>query len=272
MTIEDNCLPNLEIDNNKSLYYQLIKGDITKPYLIFLHEGLGCLAMWKDFPALLCRTTGCPGLIYDRVGYGKSSPLNHTRTIHYLHEYALHELPTLLDAVIPGTPYILIGHSDGGSISLIYGAERSPLLRGIITEAAHVFVDPETIAGVSCTNEGWENEILERLTKYHGEKTETMFKAWSETWLSNWFNYWNIEYLLPSIAVPLLVIQGADDQYGSIDQVNSIVSKSTGFALSEIVENCGHVPHLEARSVIIKLMSDFIIKIANGEGSVRCSL
>lgn len=254
-------MPIFILDQNNSLTYQFIQGDRSKPYLVFLHEGLGCIAMWKDFPLLLCRTTGCPGLIYDRVGYGKSSPLNHTRTIHYLHEYAFHELPNLMESVIPDKPFILIGHSDGGSISLINGAGRPSLLRGIITEAAHVFVDSETITGVRATAEAWEKGILAGLTKYHGDKTETMFKAWSETWLSSWFNYWNIEYLLPSITVPLLTVQGADDKYGSIDQMHSIASKSSGFAQLEIVENCGHVPHLEAKSVVIKLMSDFITKI-----------
>ena len=254
-------MSKLKIDKNKSLNYHLITGDRGKPCLVFLHEGLGCVAMWKDFPRLLCRTTGCPGLIYDRVGYGKSSPLNHTRTIHYMHEYALHELPMLLETVIPQTPFILIGHSDGGSISLIYGAERPSLLRGIITEAAHVFVDSETIAGIKATDEAWKKGILTGLSKYHGDKTEIMFKAWSVTWLTDWFRYWNIEYLLPSIVAPLLAIQGADDQYGSLDQVHSIVSKCSGSAQLEVVENCGHSPHLEAKPTVLKLMSDFVTQL-----------
>ncbi len=251
-------MPSLKITNTYSLHYQLIQGSRAKPCLVFLHEGLGCTAMWKSFPQQLCTATGCPGLIYDRLGYGRSSPLTHTRTIQYIHDYAQKELPVLLEKVIPATPFILVGHSDGGSISLIYGAEQPPYLQAIITEAAHVFVDNETIAGIRDAKEAWEKGKLRSLLKYHGDKTETIFKAWSETWLSSWFKSWNIEYLLPKIKVPLLVIQGSDDHYGTEEQVNSIVTKSSGYAQAEILANCGHTPHLETQNVVLALMSDFI--------------
>jgi len=217
--------------------------------------------MWNNFPELLCEATGCPGLVYDRVGYGKSSPLSHTRTIHYLHDYALRELPSLLEKIIPETPFILIGHSDGGSISVIFGAERPFFLKGIITEAAHVYVDSETVSGIRVAVEAWNRGKLKGLTKYHGDKTETIFKAWSETWLTHWFGHWNIEYLLPSIEVPLLAMQGCNDQYASIDQVKSIASKSSGYSRLEIVDNCAHIPHMEAQPVVLKLMSKFIAQI-----------
>ena len=234
---------------------------MDKPYLVFLHEGLGCEAMWKGFPKLLCKTTGCRGLVYDRLGYGKSSPLNQKRTLHYLYEYALKELPKLLETVIPDTPFILIGHSDGGSICLIYGAKRPSLLKAIITEAAHVFVEPETIVGIRSADTARAKGMLRGLSKYHGDKTETVFKAWSETWLSSWFKDWNIECLLPDIEAPLLAIQGADDQYGTKKQVNSIVSKASGYVQQEIVENCGHTPHSEAQTLVLELMSVFIAEI-----------
>jgi pimeloyl-ACP methyl ester carboxylesterase len=257
-------LPDLHLDEKHWLYYQLIAGDPVKPYLVFLHEGLGCTAMWRDFPELLCAKTGCPGLVYDRLGYGNSSPLKLQRTIHYLHSYALQELPQLLESIIPRKPFIFIGHSDGGSISLILAAERPSLLQGVITEAAHVFVDDETIAGIHRANAAWAEGKLRGLTKYHGDKTETLFEAWSKTWLTTWFKHWNIEYLLPSIEVPLLVIQGADDQYGSTDQVKAIATKTSGSAQQEIVENCAHVPHLEAQDVVLDLMSDFITRLRQG--------
>ncbi|GAB6145848.1 alpha/beta fold hydrolase [Desulfocicer niacini] len=254
-------MPKLKMNESHTLSYRLIHRGRDKPYLVFLHEGLGCEIMWKDFPELLCKATGCSGLIYDRLGYGKSSPLNRAHTVHYMHEYALRELPKLLKAIIPGAPFILIGHSDGGSISLIYGAEQPSLLKGIITEAAHVFVEPKTIAGIRMADEAWEKGQLKGLIKYHGDKTETIFKAWSATWLSGWFKYWNIEYLLPSIEAPLLALQGMNDQYGSADQVKSIVSKTSGFAQSEMIENCGHAPHIEAQASVLKVMSNFIAKI-----------
>ena len=254
-------MPNLKIDKNDKLFYKLIQGDRSMPYLVFLHEGLGCIAMWKDFPTALCTATGCPGLVYDRLGYGKSSPLNESRSVNYLHKYALQELPYLLKEVIPDTPFILIGHSDGGSISLIFAAERPTFLKGVITEAAHVFVDNETIAGIKVANEAWAQGKLKGLEIYHGDKTETLFKAWSETWLTEWFRHWNIEYLLPSIEIPVLVIQGAEDQYGSTEQVKSIAAKLSGHVQFEIIEDCAHVPHLEAQPVVIGLMSDFITRL-----------
>lgn len=231
------------------------------PYLVFLHEGLGCVAMWKDFPEELCAVTGCPGLVYDRLGHGKSSPLSYKRSIRYMHESGLQELPLVLDALIPEMNYILIGHSDGGSISLIHGAEKTVRLQGIITEAAHVFVETETLAGVEDAVVAWENGQLDGLHKYHGNKTAEIFKAWSETWLAEWFRGWSIENLLPRLKVPLLVIQGNDDQYGSLGQVNAIVSKSSGEAWAEIVMNCGHTPHFDARQTIIDRMARFIYPI-----------
>lgn len=243
------------------LYYHLLAGDTAQPYLVFLHEGLGCIAMWGDFPAKLCAATGCPGLVYDRQGYGKSSALHHKRTIHYLHHYALCELPELLEKVLPNIPYILIGHSDGGSISLIFGAEQSPLLRGIITEAAHVFVEDATIAGIKIANEAWAKGKLKGLSKYHGDKTENLYHAWSKTWLADWFLSWNIEYLLPSITAPLLVLQGSNDQYAPAGHAAGIASKTSGYARLEIVANCAHVPHIEAQAVVLQLMADFIARV-----------
>jgi pimeloyl-ACP methyl ester carboxylesterase len=251
----------IEIDNNKELYYHLIAGDESKPYLVFLHEGLGCVKMWGGFPELLCKMTGCRGLIYDRLGYGKSSALTQQRTVHYLHDYALNELPAVLDSVIPHTPFILIGHSDGGSIGLLYSAQRTQLLKGLITEAAHVFVETETITGIDEAVSAWEDGKLNGLMEFHGDKTETIFNAWSATWRASWFKLWNIEYILPSIEAPLLVIQGSDDQYGSEEQVRSIVTKSSGLAIAEIIEDCGHAPHNEAQKTVLALMSNFIDEI-----------
>ncbi len=249
-----------QADPSHRLYYLLIDGTRALPYLVFLHEGLGCTAMWGDFPAKLCAATGCPGLMYDRLGYGQSSPLIHKRTIHYLHDYALCELPQLLNRIIPKTPYFLIGHSDGGSISLIFGAQRPPLLQGIITEAAHIFVEEMTLTGIKTANEAWARGKLKGLTKYHGDKTDTLYHAWSGTWLADWFSSWNIEYLLPSIKAPLLVIQGTDDQYAAPAHATRIAAQTSGLARVEMVSECAHVPHIEAQAVVLQLMVDFIAR------------
>ncbi len=240
------------------LHYRRIEGDKDKPVLVYLHEALGCISMWRDFPDLLCGATGCAGLVYDRIGHGKSSPLRHERTIHYLHDLALKELPLLLEKLIPQKAYILIGHSDGGSIALLYGAERPPLLKGIITEAAHVFVDTETISGIQAALQAWQKGKLAGLHTYHGENTATIFDAWHKIWLSSWFGSWNIEYCLPSITAPVLVLQGNDDQYGSLGQVQAIISAASPHARAEIIAGCAHIPHLEAQNIVLDLMVRFI--------------
>jgi pimeloyl-ACP methyl ester carboxylesterase len=251
-------LPELVFSEKRTIHYQLIEGDSQKPYLVFLHEGLGCIPFWKDFPRLLCESTGCPGLVYDRTGYGKSSPFTRPRTIHYLHESAREELPKILEALAAGKNFVLIGHSDGGSISLLFGAERPSHLQGIITEAAHVSVDEKTLAGVRKAAQFRGQKKMAALEKYHGEKTEEIFRAWSETWLSDWFRPWNIEYILPSIDVPVLAIQGKNDHYGSQNQAKTIAARSGGPGRVEIIDNCGHTPHLEAKQVVLDLMTDFI--------------
>ena len=247
----------LLLSNDYFIDYQLIAGDTAKPCLVFLHEGLGCSKMWKRFPELLCEATGCSGLLYDRLGYGQSSALLKPRTIHYLHEYALEELPRVLKALIPQQRYIIIGHSDGASIALIHAAEQPLLLQAIITQAAHVFVEPQTLEGVKVADQAWDAGKLQGLIKYHGEKTAQIFKAWSTTWQQPWFEFWNIEYLLPSIQVPVLAIQGKDDQYGSDFQVASIVDKVT-FGEAQLIENCAHNPHFEAPAEVLKSMKRFI--------------
>ena len=200
--------------------------------------------------------------MYDRLGYGKSSPLVKPRALNYLHEYALVELPRVIEQLLPDRDYILIGHSDGGSIALIHGAERPPRLKGIITEAAHVFVEESTLQGIRRAEEDFAQGRMVGLTRYHGDKTEQIFRAWSETWLSPAFAAWNIEDLLPAIEVPLLVIQGRDDQYGTEAQVEAIVTKSAGSATPLLLEDCGHSPHQDMPPLALDLMSCFVNRVA----------
>lgn len=154
-----------------------------------------------------------------------------------------------------------MGHSDGGSIALIYGAGQPELLKGIITEAAHVFVEDVTIEGIEAAERAYESGRLKGLSRYHGAKTATIFKAWADTWRSTGFEHWNIEYLLPSITAPLLAVQGRDDQYGTLDQINSIVGKAAGPSDPLVVADCGHVPHLEQPQVVVEAMARFVDRI-----------
>lgn len=246
------------LTSDVTLNYHMIDGDPDKPVLVFLHEGLGCIAMWKSFPEKLCAATGCAGLIYDRCGYGQSSALQKPRSIHYIHEYAIIELPALLDHVLADRPYIVVGHSDGGSIALIHAASQRPGLQGVITEAAHIFIEDITLAGIRVADAAWEQGKLKGLHKYHGDKTAQTFKAWSATWLTPAFAHWNIEYLLPAITAPCCIIQGVDDQYGSADQVDRIVAQVSGSATGHMLPDCAHSPHLEAEQATLAVMQEFI--------------
>lgn len=253
----------LLLENQSSLYYELISGDEGRPVLVFLHEGLGSVGQWHDFPEQLCRRTGCPGLVYDRLGHGGSSPLQAPRTIAYLHDCALVELPQVLASLIPGQRFILVGHSDGGSISLIFAAEKPPLLLGVVAVAAHVFVEQCSIDGIKKAMAAYDQGKLRRaLVRRHGEKTEALFRAWADTWTSPWFADWDIEGLLPSIQAPVLALQGRDDQYGTTAQVEAIVGNSGGPATPLLLEDCGHAPHLEFPALTLDLVSCFVNRVS----------
>ncbi|WP_306535067.1 alpha/beta fold hydrolase [Geobacter sp.] len=253
-------MPHLNLGQNRQIYYELIDGKPDRPHLIFLHEGLGSTAMWKGFPHGLCQETGCPGIVYDRLGYGNSSPLAGPMNIHFLHSSALIELPDVIARLIPEKDYILIGHSDGGSIGLIAAAEKPPRLKGFIGEAAHVFVEKETLAGIRATTDAFNAGGLRGLFRYHGDKTEGLFKAWSDIWLSEGFKHWNIEYALPSIECPVLLLQGTEDNYGTVAQVDSIAAKARDIRKA-MVERCGHTPHHEQTDVVLRLMTEFVERL-----------
>ncbi len=236
--------------------------------LIFLHEGLGSIGQWRDFPERLCMMTGLSGIVYERKGYGKSDPPVKKRTPYYLHEEALDVLPQFLDELGIMRP-ILIGHSDGGSIALIFSSAFPERVQTVVTEAAHVFIEEITLEGIRRAVSIYEETNLkEQLKKYHGDKTDDLFRAWSETWLSNEFSGWNIEEYLPGINCPLLVIQGKDDEYGTPAQVEAIVSKVSGPAEPLIIPSCGHIPHLQAKEKVIEAIKNFILSLG-GELSVK---
>jgi pimeloyl-ACP methyl ester carboxylesterase len=255
-------MPYLNLDKYQTLYYKKTDGDLNKPCFVFLHEGLGCEKMWKSFPEELCLRTGCPGLVYDRIGYGQSTPLMSNRTVHYLHQYAFDELSVVLETLIPQRSYILVGHSDGASISLIHASQKPQNLIGVISMAAHVIVEPVTLEGIRIADDAWNSNKLDGLYKYHGDKTEQIFNAWAKTWLEPWFESWNIEYLLPSVDVPVLALQGGNDQYATEKQIQLIEEKVNGKVTPLLVRNCAHSLHTEATDkVSFLLMSRFILDV-----------
>jgi len=227
------------------------------PTMVFLHEGIGCIRMWKNFPEQLVAATGCPGLIYDREGYGGSDPLREVRASNYMHRAAFEELPSVLEACGVNNP-LLIGHSDGGTIALLY-ASRFPV-QALITEAAHIFVEGEVaLGGIRNVLNLWHSGKIEpRLARYHGEKAGDVFFAWAETWMAPWFRAWNIKECLSDVSCPALIIQGANDEYATDEHLHSIAERLGGPVETVLVPQCGHSPHLEQRETVLGVMSDFI--------------
>jgi pimeloyl-ACP methyl ester carboxylesterase len=234
----------------------------AKPTLVFLHEGLGCTAMWHDFPEKVVKHTGLGAIIYDRDGYGRSAADPRPRDHRYLHVEAETVLPRLLDRLRVERA-ILIGHSDGGSIALLAAAACPERMAGIVTEAAHVFVEPITLNGIRATVASYEARNLEqRLARYHGPKARALFEAWSKTWLSDAFRQWNIEDCLGQIQCPALVMQGREDPYGSERQVQVIVDGIGRRASPMLIRACGHAPHRDAPQRVCHAMVAFTAALA----------
>ena len=232
------------------------------PVLVFLHEGLGSIAQWRDFPELLCRKAGLSGLVYDRLGYGGSDPLKEKRRVEYLHEEAFTSLPEVLKKCGIGKAFF-IGHSDGGSIALLFAAVHPDRTAGLITEAAHVFVEDVSLDGIRAAVAAYHRgELREKLARYHAGNTEDAFRGWADTWLAPEFRNWSLEEYLPSIHAPVLAIQGQNDPYGTAAQVESIVGRVRGPAQGLIIPGCGHIPHLQAKHRVLSEMTEFILEHA----------
>jgi pimeloyl-ACP methyl ester carboxylesterase len=234
------------------------RDQFERPVLIFLHEGLGCIEMWRDFPLSLCQATGFRGLVYDRTGYGGSSPWPHDPGIAYMHQEAQIVLPQLLTALAI-EDCILVGHSDGGSIALIYGGAQPEPLHAIVTMAAHVFSEQISIDSIAKARVAYsQGDLRAKLAKHHGANVDGAFHLWNDAWLAPDFAGWNIEEFLPAIEVPVLAIQGEDDEYGSEAQLGIIAGKVGGYAETRLLPHCGHSPHLQAREETLAAIARFI--------------
>ncbi|WP_235016367.1 alpha/beta fold hydrolase [Aquimarina sp. AU474] len=235
---------------------------IHKPTIVFLHDSLGCIELWRDFPKKIEIATGCNVISYDRQGYGKSSEFSiQKRDNDYLKDEAK-ILGNIIDTLAL-KQIILFGHSDGGSIALLAAALFPSKILGVITEGAHVFVEKETLFGIKEAVISYQDTNLkEKLSKYHGDKTDSVFKMWTETWLSKDYLSWNIEQYLYKIQCPSLIIQGANDEYGTFDQVHSIVNNTSGTSEALIIPDIGHTPHKENAEIVIANVTQFIDDLA----------
>jgi len=232
--------------------------DPSNPTIIFLHDSLGCIELWRDFPKKIGQFTGYNIVSYDRQGYGKSGPfLESKRKKDYLKKEA--DILAKLINQLSLKKVILFGHSDGGSIALLAASLYAEQIVGIITEGAHVFVEKETLQGIRDAKVAYQTTNLkDKLFKYHGQNTENVFKMWTDTWLSPSFIDWNIENYLPNITCPSLIIQGELDEYGTIDQVESITKMVSGYSEALIIPKTGHSPHKETPEIVLHKTSQFI--------------
>jgi len=227
------------------------------PVLVFLHEGLGSVALWKDFPGLVVEATGCCALVYSRYGYGKSDRLTQPRAVDYMHREALEALPQVLGALSIRDP-VLIGHSDGASVSIIYAALGLQRVRGLILIAPHVFVEDITVVAIAQAKTAFETTALSaKLSPYH-EDAVGAFRGWSDIWLHPDFRSWNIEACLPRIIAPALLIQGEDDQYGTMAQIEALERQLGGPVETAVLARCGHSPHVDQTEGTLAAIAEFI--------------
>lgn len=242
-----------------SIAYEWV-GD-GKPTLVFLHEGLGSIRQWRDFPARVAAATGWRALIYDRYGYGQSDVLVEAkRDIRFMHDEAVLALPELLSNVGVENP-ILIGHSDGASIALIHAGAGHPV-RGVVAMAPHVFIEPVCLSSIRNAAETFETtDLPARLGKYHRDSRKT-FYGWADVWLDPGFERWDVrEDFLPNVACPVLGIQGYEDEYGTMAQLDEIARRVKGPCELLKLENCGHAPFRDRPEQVLEHISRFIERI-----------
>jgi pimeloyl-ACP methyl ester carboxylesterase len=243
--------------------HQWINRDKTStPLIVFLHEGLGSVAMWKDFPQQLCRVAGCRGLVYSRPGYGRSTPraAEEAWGLDFMHRQAQEVLPALLQALnidmVTDKPWLL-GHSDGGSIALLYAASHSQEIAGAIVLAPHILVEDLSVSSIAKTRTAYlETDLRQRLARHH-DNPDSAFWGWNDIWLKLAFKHWSIEVEIGTIRCPLLAVQGLDDEYGTLAQIRGIARRVPQTELLELAD-CGHSPHRDQPALLIAHVKTFI--------------
>ena len=249
---------------NIDIEYQFIDApDPQAPLIVFLHEGLGSVSMWRGWPEQACKALGCRGLVYSRYGYGQSTVRqnNEQRSIDYLHQEAHHDLPALLTALgLDDEKPVLYGHSDGGSIALLYAAQYPERILAIAVAAPHIFVENITVDGIQAARSIYESsDLATRLGRHHRDP-DSVFWSWNDTWLTPWFRHWNIESRVSQIRCPILAIQGVDDEYGTLGQIEGIKHLAAQTRLS-IIPDCGHSPHRDQPDAVVLALGQFIQSI-----------
>jgi pimeloyl-ACP methyl ester carboxylesterase len=240
----------------RNIEYRVIPGDPARPTLVFLHEGLGSAGLWRDFPDKVARALGRRALVYSRFGYGQSDGLSGPRTSRFMHEEALEVLPALLDRLGIACP-LLIGHSDGASIALIHAGEAGCAVAGLVLLAPHVFVESISVASIARIRESYRTtDLRARLARHHAH-VDDAFLGWADTWLAPEFLAWSIDDAVARITQPMLLIQGRDDEYGTLAQLDRIEAGAQGPASRLVLADCGHAPQRDQEEAVLEAIVAF---------------
>lgn len=233
--------------------------DKEKPIVIFLHEGLGSVKQWKDFPEKFLEECHVPVLLYDRMGYGKSSPRKEKRGLDYIQREE--DLLNMLIRKLSLKKYYILGHSEGGSLALIHAAQHPEGLLKVITLSANTQYEPDITSGIESVRKQYEkpdSKLRQALQKYHGTHCDDVFYAWCNTWTTSSFQSWNIQTELNRIQVPVLAFHGRNDQYTSLLQIENIEQFVPARKEIHILDQCSHHPHFDYPEKVLAVIRDFL--------------
>lgn len=237
-------------------------GTSCRSPIILLHDSLGSVELWRDFPAALATTTGRPVIAYDRLGFGRSMQRVERPSIDFIQQEAETYFPALRRA-LGVSRFSLLGHSVGGAMALVIAALQGEGCDAVVTESAQAFVEPRTLSGIRAAKAHFSDPAqFEKLVRWHGEKARWVLDAWTEVWLSPRFSSWSLDRHLDDVGCPVLAIHGDMDEYGSVEFPRRITSKVRGPSELAILEGCGHVPHRERKEEVMRLISTFLEKHA----------
>jgi pimeloyl-ACP methyl ester carboxylesterase len=236
-------------------------GPDAAPTIVMLHEGLGCVALWRDVPARLAELTGCGVLAYSRFGYGASAPVRLPRPLTYMHDEAMNVLGQVLDQA--GVKIaILLGHSDGGSIASIYvGGVQDFRVRGAVLIAAHFLVEDVSISSIRAAKAAYETtDLPDKMRRYHKDP-DNAFWGWNQAWLDPAFVDWRIDDYVSTIRVPVLLVQGSKDEYGTLAQFAAFQAAAYCPVVPHVIEGAGHAPHLTHKDETLAVITAFVSRI-----------
>lgn len=254
----------LDVSGHRLEYRMIGPRPDKAPTIVMLHEGLGCVGMWNSFPAQLAEATGAGVFVYSRAGYGKSSSVKLPRPLSYMHDEARETLPRILSA-IGFRRGLLLGHSDGASIATLYaGSVQDHRIRGLILIAPHFFVEDISIKSIEDAKTAYaQTDLREKLARYHAD-VDNAFRGWSDAWLDPGFRSWNTLEELAYIRVPILIVQGQQDQYGTVAQIKAAQEECYCPVDVALLPNAKHSPHREAPEETLKAVADFANRILRG--------